>query len=94
MKPIVTILLFLFSIQTTFSQIVAFDPEIKKMISEVKSENLEATVKKLVSFGTRHTLSDTKSSTRGIGAAQRQAVKIPHFHLKIKTYKPYNFVLS
>lgn len=71
MKPIVTILLFLFSIQTTFSQIVAFDPEIKKMISEVKSENLEATVKKLVSFGTRHTLSDTKSSTRGIGAAQR-----------------------
>jgi hypothetical protein len=32
---------------------------------------MEATVKKLVSFGTRHTLSDTKSSTRGIGAAQR-----------------------
>jgi Zn-dependent M28 family amino/carboxypeptidase len=32
---------------------------------------MEATVKKLVSFGTRHTLSDTKSATRGIGAAQR-----------------------
>lgn len=71
MKPIITILLFLFSIQTNFGQVAAFDPEIKKMISEVKSENLEATVKKLVSFGTRHTLSDTKSATRGIGAAQR-----------------------
>ncbi len=71
MKLIITILLFLFSIQTNFGQVAAFDPEIKKMISEVTSENLEATVKKLVSFGTRHTLSDTKSATRGIGAAQR-----------------------
>jgi len=41
------------------------------MVTEVKAENLEATVRKLVSFGTRHTLSDTKSNTRGIGAAQR-----------------------
>jgi hypothetical protein len=31
---------------------------------------MEATVRKLVSFGTRHTLSDTKA-IRGIGAAQR-----------------------
>lgn len=56
--------------QTAFSQ-VAEDPEIKKMITEVKAENLEITIKKLVSFGTRHTLSDTKSKTRGIGAAQQ-----------------------
>jgi hypothetical protein len=41
------------------------------MIAEVKAENLETTVKKLVSFGTRHTLSDTKSKTKGIGAAQQ-----------------------
>lgn len=32
---------------------------------------IEADVRKLVSFGTRHTLSDTKSDTRGIGAARR-----------------------
>ncbi len=56
---------------TTFGQVAIYDPEIKKMVSEISSENMEATVKKLVSFGTRHTLSDTKSSTRGIGAAQR-----------------------
>jgi Zn-dependent M28 family amino/carboxypeptidase len=73
MKPtfILRILLLLFSVSTSFGQITVNDPEIRKMISEVKSENMEATVKKLVSFGTRHTLSDTKSSTRGIGAAQR-----------------------
>nr|AUN37894.1 leucine aminopeptidase-related protein [uncultured bacterium] len=41
------------------------------MISEVKAENLEATVRKLITFGTRHTLSDTKRKTKGIGAAQQ-----------------------
>mgnify|MGYP003594359952 CR=1 FL=1 len=56
---------------TNYAQTTVDDPEIKKMVSEVKSENMEATVRKLVSFGTRHTLSDTKSNTRGIGAAQR-----------------------
>ena len=61
---------FLFFSQISISQ-VAEDPEIKKMITEVKAENLEATVRKLVSFGTRHTLSDTKSKTKGIGAAQK-----------------------
>ena len=61
---------FLFFTQITISQVVE-DPEIKKMITEIKAENLEATVKKLVSFGTRHTLSDTKSKTKGIGAAQQ-----------------------
>ena len=32
---------------------------------------IEADIRKLVSFGTRHTLSDTASKTRGIGAATR-----------------------
>jgi Zn-dependent M28 family amino/carboxypeptidase len=72
MKPIIilyfSLLLFF---QSAFSQITNTDPEIHKMIAEVKAENLEAIVKKLVSFGTRHTLSDTKSDSRGIGAAQR-----------------------
>jgi Zn-dependent M28 family amino/carboxypeptidase len=34
---------------------------------------LRATIEKLVGFGTRHTLSDTVSETRGIGAARRYA---------------------
>ncbi|MEX0899828.1 MAG: M28 family metallopeptidase [Gammaproteobacteria bacterium] len=32
---------------------------------------IEADIEKLVSFGTRHTLSETESDTRGIGAARR-----------------------
>lgn len=64
------VFIFLFFSQITISQ-VAEDPEIKKMITEVKAENLETTVRKLVSFGTRHTLSDTKIKTKGIGAAQK-----------------------
>src|SRR3546814_14788321 len=38
--------------------------------SDVCSSDL-SDIRKLVSFGTRHTLSDTKSDTRGIGAARR-----------------------
>lgn len=34
-------------------------------------QRIEADIRKLVSFGTRHTLSDTTSKTRGIGAATR-----------------------
>ena len=73
MKQITIISLFLtFCIsQTNSAQTTVYDPEIKKMLTEVKAENMEATVRKLASFGTRHTLSDTKSNTRGIGAAQR-----------------------
>ena len=73
MKPtsILCLFLLLFISHTNYAQTTVDDPEIKKMVAEVKSENMEATVRKLVSFGTRHTLSDTKSNTRGIGAAQR-----------------------
>jgi Zn-dependent M28 family amino/carboxypeptidase len=72
MKKITFYFVFSFLIfsQAGISQVTE-DPEIKKMISEVKAENLEATVRKLVTFGTRHTLSDTKSKTKGIGAAQQ-----------------------
>ena len=37
----------------------------------VSAANIKKDIKKLVSFGTRHTLSETKSDTRGIGAARR-----------------------
>lgn len=47
------------------------DPLIHEMVAEVSEANIRTTVEKLVSFGTRHTLSDTESETRGIGAARR-----------------------
>ncbi|CAM3861321.1 M28 family peptidase [Mucilaginibacter galii] len=52
--------------QTTVKQ----DAAIKQMDNEVSSQNIEAIVRKLVTFKTRHTLSDTTSKTTGIGAAR------------------------
>lgn len=42
-----------------------------ELAAQVSPEQQHATIAKLVSFGTRHTLSDTKSDVRGIGAARR-----------------------
>lgn len=46
------------------------DPQIKGMVEEVSAENIESIVRKLVSFETRHSMSDTLSKTTGIGAAR------------------------
>lgn len=40
------------------------------MLSEMKASNIETTVNKLVSFGTRQTLSSQTDPNRGIGAAR------------------------
>jgi len=42
-----------------------------QMVADVSADRIETNIRKLVSFGTRHSLSDTKSETRGIGAARR-----------------------
>ena len=46
------------------------NPEISKMVKEVSAKNIEATIRKLVSFGTRNTLSEQDNPTRGVGAAR------------------------
>jgi hypothetical protein len=48
----------------------AKNPFIEKIVSEISAANMRTAVEKLVSFGTRHSLSDTLSSTYGIGAAR------------------------
>lgn len=45
--------------------------ELQAMLAEVSPARIEARIRKLVGFGTRHTLSDIASDTRGIGAARR-----------------------
>ncbi|WP_436517274.1 M28 family peptidase [Ekhidna sp. To15] len=42
-----------------------------EIIEDVSAERIESDIQKLVSFGTRHTMSETESDTRGIGAARR-----------------------
>lgn len=59
-----------------FSPLLSQQPPLKsktveKIVSEVSEASLERIDKQLVSFGTRQTLSDTTSNTRGIGAARR-----------------------
>ncbi|TCI06476.1 M20/M25/M40 family metallo-hydrolase [Dyella soli] len=46
-------------------------PSLQALATAPSEAELHATIQKLVSFGTRHTLSDTKSDKRGIGAARR-----------------------
>jgi Zn-dependent M28 family amino/carboxypeptidase len=46
------------------------DPEVAKMVKEVSARNIEASIRKLVSFGTRNTLSEQDNPARGIGAAR------------------------
>ncbi|HEU4852756.1 MAG TPA: M28 family metallopeptidase [Telluria sp.] len=46
-------------------------PVIEKVVADVSPKRIEQYVRKLASFGTRHTMSETESDTRGIGAARR-----------------------
>ena len=47
------------------------NPQIEKILGEISSTNIESIIRKLVSFGTRHTLSSQDDPARGIGAARR-----------------------
>ena len=47
------------------------DPRIYDIAAAVSADRLEADIRTLAGFGTRHTLSDTTSEERGIGAARR-----------------------
>jgi hypothetical protein len=47
------------------------DPEIEAWVRAISADSLKAHVEKLVSFGTRHTMSTTTDPRRGIGAARR-----------------------
>ena len=49
------------------------DLRARAIVGAVDPAQLQATIRQLVSFGTRHTMSDTVSDTHGIGAARRWA---------------------
>jgi len=62
------LLVSLFAITTIAAQT---DQRIYDIIDAVSAERIEKDITTLANFGTRHTLSDTVSATRGIGAARR-----------------------
>ncbi len=49
--------------------IIKKDPEIARMVNEISAAKIEQHVRKMVSFGTRHNMSEQNSSTTGIGAS-------------------------
>ncbi len=56
---------------TDLSAQAARHPRVEALAAGVDAARLQAAVGRLVAFGTRHTLSETASDTRGIGAARR-----------------------
>ncbi len=48
----------------------ARQPQIARIVQEIDARNIEKTIRKLVSFGTRNTLSTQSDPNRGIGAAR------------------------
>lgn len=62
---------FCFVITSTSAQtIIQKDAAIEKMVAEVNTDSLKSYVSKMVSFGTRNTLSTQTNPKRGIGAAR------------------------
>ena len=70
MKSLYTIILLLAFTQLHSQSIISRDSSITKMLSQVSKDSLESYVRKMVSFGTRNTLSTQTNPTRGIGAAR------------------------
>lgn len=67
-----TLLLFALLAATAQAQVQPKpDAELQAMLADVSPARIEARIRQLVGFGTRHTLSDIGSDTRGIGAARR-----------------------
>ncbi len=49
----------------------ANNEQVEQIVVAISAKRIDANIRKLVGFGTRHTLSETASDSRGIGAARR-----------------------
>jgi Zn-dependent M28 family amino/carboxypeptidase len=72
---LITAVLFFITQQPSAQTIINRDPEIEQMVKEVSPDSLKSYITKLVSFGTRSTLSTTTDKKRGIGAAREWVVQ-------------------
>ncbi|MCX2429246.1 M28 family metallopeptidase [Pedobacter sp. GR22-10] len=75
MKKTTVITLFSFLITSLHAQtVVNRNQDIDQMVKAVSQDSLKSYIAQMVSFGTRNTLSDMKSKTKGIGAARNWVV--------------------
>lgn len=65
MRSFLFILMFVASASSVKAQ------DIETILSQISADSIKASIQTLADFHTRHTLSDTVSDTRGIGAARR-----------------------
>lgn len=71
MRKIILLLWLLITANLLFAQsTIHRDPQIEKMVSGVSKDSLESYIRKMVSYGTRNTLSTQADAKRGIGAAR------------------------
>ncbi len=78
-------------------QASAANVQIEKILHEISADSIRTYDNTLAGFGTRHTMSDTTSNTRGIGAARRWIhAKFESFARRDPDFKVYQerFVLS
>ena len=71
MRKLLTSILLSGLIVPAQAALLTIDPDIAKITKEISAKNIEATIRKLVGFETRNSLSDTTSDTKGVGAARR-----------------------
>lgn len=71
MKKVILIICTLLIFSVSFPQtIIERDAQIEQMVKDVSADSLRSYITKMVSFGTRNTLSSTTDKRRGIGAAR------------------------
>src|SRR5436853_5640902 len=75
MKNLIILFVFAASLNTVAAQtrpkpVVRRNAAIANIVRDIDARNIEATIRKLVSFGTRNTLSEQNDPNRGIGAAR------------------------
>jgi hypothetical protein len=92
--PALLLVALLASPRTPSAQVPAgeADPRIQKLVASISQDRLATLVQKLAGFGTRNTLSDTESATRGIGAARQWifdelARSSPKLHVSFDTHR-------
>ena len=69
-KTLLFLLISALSLSVQAQTIINRNGDIEKMVKAVNQDSLKSYITKMVSFGTRNTLSDVKSKTKGIGAAR------------------------
>src|SRR5215203_1413338 len=76
MRKIAAGMFFLLAINISSAQtIIQRDAEIEAMVKEISPDSLRSYINKMVSFGTRNTVSSTTDKKRGIGAARQWVVQ-------------------